>query len=122
MSAILSTSRIFGLVLIGLMITACPNGTSSNTSNGRGGNNNGGGGGNNTLTVSVPSLGASETVTKNTTLGEINSARANLEAQCRARYPISRNTQQNQQQLNCFREVETAYNQAVNFIGSGLKL
>ncbi|MDH6107151.1 hypothetical protein NWP22_14990 [Anabaenopsis tanganyikae CS-531] len=116
MSAILSTSRIFGLVLIGLMITACPNGTSSNTSNGGGGNNNGGGGGNNTLTVSVPSLGASETVTKNTTLGEINSARANLEAQCRARYPISRNTQQNQQQLDCFREVETAYNQAINFI------
>ncbi|MDH6099063.1 hypothetical protein NWP21_09440 [Anabaenopsis sp. FSS-46] len=61
MSAIFSTPRIFGLVLIGLMITACPNGTSSNTSNGGGGNNNSGGGGNtsntsNTTVTPPPSL------------------------------------------------------------------
>jgi hypothetical protein len=61
MSAILSTPKIFGLVLIGLMITACPNRTSSNTSNGGGGNNESGAGGNtsdtsNTTVTPPPSL------------------------------------------------------------------
>ena len=65
MSAILSTPRIFGLVLIGLMITACPNRTSSNTSNGGGGNNNSGAGGN-TSDTRTPITGIPDT--SNTTV------------------------------------------------------
>jgi hypothetical protein len=81
MLRIFSTHRLFGFLLIGLMITSCGGGTSSNTpstgtssktSDGGGGTNSGGGGTTPpTLTVSVPSLGTSYTVTESTTTADI---------------------------------------------------
>jgi hypothetical protein len=84
MLRIFSTHRLFGFLLIGLMITSCGGGTSSNTpstgtssktSDGGGGTNSGGGGTTpQTLTVRVPLLGRSYTITKGqTTIDEIDS-------------------------------------------------
>jgi hypothetical protein len=84
MLRIFSTHRLFGFLLIGLMITSCGGGTSSNTpstgtssktSDGGGGTNSGGGGTTpQTLTVTVPLLGRSYTITKGkTTRDEIDS-------------------------------------------------
>ncbi len=86
MLRIFSTHRLFAFLLTGLMITSCGGGTSSNPSSGGGGTNSGGGGtrgGPNsggggttpqTLTVRVPLLGRSYTITKGqTTIDEIDS-------------------------------------------------
>ena len=95
MLRIFSTHRLFGFLLVGLMITSCGGGTSSNTpsttsqnppqdprqTTPR------------TLTVSVPSLGTSYTVTESTTSGDINTAATEGAGECVNRFGISqRNT------------------------------
>ena len=100
-----STRRVFGFVLIGLMITSCGGGTSSNTSNGSGSND--------TLTFSVPSLGFSTTIDKSTSFTDIVRARRELETLCREGYNIG-----SRSYANCVREVRAAYNEAVNFISN----
>ena len=113
MLRIFSTHRLFGFLLIGLMITSCGGNTSSNTPSG--------GGGNatsqtqtqttpRTLTVSVPSLGTSYTVTKSTTFAEINRAATEGAGECVNRYGIS------QRNTTCQAEVRAAQSQAVAFI------
>ena len=91
MLRIFSTHRLFGFLLTGLMITSCGGGTSSNTSSGGGGTNSGGGGTNSggggttpqTLTVRVPLLGRSYTITKGTTTrDEIDSIAASDRISC----------------------------------------
>jgi hypothetical protein len=119
MSAIFSTPRIFGLVLIGLMITSCGGRTSSNTSNGGGGDTSDTSNTTvtpprrppETLTITVPSLGRVATIDKNTSLSEINNARRDLSRECVERY-IPFSTQAN----TCTAEVTSAYNQAIDFI------
>lgn len=116
MLRIFSTYRLFAFLLTGLMITSCGGGTSSNTSSGGGGTNSGGtnsGGGGTTpqtLTVSVPSLGTSYTVTKSTTFAEINRAATEGAGECVDRYGIS------QRNTTCQAEVRAAQSQAVAFI------
>jgi hypothetical protein len=93
MLRIFSTHGLFGFLLIGLMITSCGGGTSSNTpstgtssktSDGGGGTNSGGGGTTpQTLTVTVPLLGRSYTITKGkTTRDEIDSIAASDRISC----------------------------------------
>lgn len=126
MLRIFSTHGLFGFLLIGLMITSCGGGTSSNTpSTGTSNNTSGGGGGNatsqtppqdppptspQTLTVSVPSLGTSYTVTKTTTFGEINTTATQGAGECINRFGIS------QANTICQAEVRAAQSQAVAFI------
>ena len=74
MLRIFSTHGLFGFLLIGLMITSCGGNTSSNTPSGGGGNTTSQTQTQTTprtLTVSVPSLGTSYTVTESTTTGDI---------------------------------------------------
>jgi ABC-type transport system substrate-binding protein len=117
MLRIFSTHRLFTFLLTGLMITSCGGGTSSNTpsttsqttsqtptpisptpTTPQ------------TLTVRVPSLGTSYTVTKSTTFAEINRAATEGAGECVNRYGIS------QINTTCQAEVRAAQSQAVAFI------
>ena len=112
MLRIFSTHGLFGFLLIGLMITSCGGGTSSNTpsttsqtppqdppqTTPR------------TLTVSVPSLGTSYTVTESTTSGDINTAATEGAGECVNRFGIS------QRNTTCQAEVRAAASQARDFI------
>ena len=113
MLRIFSTHRLFGFLLIGLMITSCGGGTSSNTTS------------QNppqdprqttpqTLTVRVPSLNYAETITKSTTISDIFAIRRNLEMQCTS---LGGNPFGSVVQA-CVAQVNTAYDQAVAFIKS----
>ena len=122
MLRIFSTYRLFAFLLTGLMITSCGGGTSSNTptSSGGGGTNSGGGGTNSggggttppSLTVSVPSLGTSYTVTESTTFADINRAAREGVDECLNRFGLS------QRNTTCQAEVRAAQRQAVAFINS----
>jgi hypothetical protein len=124
MLRIFSTHRLFGFLLIGLMITSCGGGTSSNTpstgtssktSDGGGGTNSGGGGTTpQTLTVRVPSLNYAETITKSTTISDIIATRRDLTMQCTS---LGGNPFGSVVQA-CVAQVNTAYDQAVAFIKS----
>ena len=128
MLRIFSTHRLFGFLLIGLMITSCGGGTSSNTPSttsqttsqdppqtppqdpGR-----------NpppttpqTLTVRVPSLNYAETITKSTTISDIFATRRDLTRQCAS---LGANPFGSVVQA-CVAQVNTAYDQAVAFIKS----
>jgi hypothetical protein len=109
MLRIFSTHGLFGFLLVGLMITSCGGGTSSNTpsttsqtppqTTPR------------TLTVSVPSLGTSYTVTESTTSEDITTATREGVSECIKRFsPNPRNT-------TCQAEVRAATAQALAFIG-----
>ncbi len=114
MLRIFSTHGLFGFLLIGLMITSCGGNTSSNTPSG--GTTSGGGGTTQTqttprtLTVSVPSLGTSYTVTESTTFGDINTAATEGSGECVNRFGLS------QRNTTCQAEVRAAQSQAVAFI------
>jgi hypothetical protein len=126
MLRIFSTHGLFGFLLIGLMITSCGGGTSSNTpstgtssktSDGGGGTNSGGGGTTpQTLTVTVPLLGRSYTITKGkTTRDEIDSIAASDRISCEANWDtdppaITFRT--------CRSQVDSAAREARNFINS----
>jgi len=113
MLRIFSTHRLFGFLLIGLMITSCGGGTSSNTpSTGTSSKTSDGGGGTTppTLTVSVPSLGTSYTVTESTTTADIVRFTNEGVEQCVERFGIS------QRNTTCQAEVRAANSQARNFI------
>ncbi|OBQ24640.1 MAG: hypothetical protein AN488_00350 [Anabaena sp. WA113] len=109
MLRIFSTHRLFGFLLVGLMITSCGGGTSSNTTSQnppqdpRQTNPP-------TLTVSVPSLGTSYTVTESTTTADINTAAMEGVNECLNRFGIS------QRNTTCQAEVRAAASQARNFI------
>ena len=112
MLRIFSTHRLFGFLLVGLMITSCGGNTSSNTPSG--------GGGNTTsqtqttprtLTVSVPSLGTSYTVTESTTSADISRAATEGAGECVNRFGLS------QRNTTCQAEVRAATAQALAFIG-----
>ncbi|MCW9680676.1 hypothetical protein FJR41_007635 [Dolichospermum planctonicum UHCC 0167] len=125
MLRIFSTHRLFAFLLTGLMITSCGGGTSSNTSSGGGGTNSGGGGTNSggggttpqTLTVRVPSLNYTRTITKSTTINDITAVRRDLATQCTSLGTNFLNPFGSVVQV-CNAEVEAAYNQAVAFINS----
>jgi hypothetical protein len=113
MLRIFSTHRLFGFLLIGLMITSCGGGTSSNTTS------------QNppqdprqttpqTLTVRVPSLNYAETITKSTTISDIIATRRDLTMQCTS---LGGNPFGSVVQA-CVAQVNTAYDQAVAFIKS----
>ena len=128
MLRIFSTHRLFTFLLTGLMITSCGGGTSSNTSSGGGGTNSGGGGTSSntssggggttpqTLTVRVPLLGRSYTITKGTTTrDEIDSIAASDRISCEANWDtdppaITFRT--------CRSQVDSAAREARNFINS----
>ena len=115
MLRIFSTHRLFGFLLVGLMITSCGGNTSSNTPSG--GTTSGGGGTTptpQTLTVRVPSLNYAQTITKSTPIGDITALRRDLATQCTS---LEANPFGSKAQA-CAAEVETAYNQAVAFIRS----
>ena len=118
MLRIFSTHRLFGFLLVGLMITSCGGNTSSNTPSGGAPS---GGGGNatsetqtqtppRTLTVSVPSLGTSYTLTESTTFADITGAAREGGAECLNRFGLS------QRNTTCQAEVRAANSQAVAFI------
>lgn len=116
MLRIFSTHRLFGFLLIGLMITSCGGGTSSNTPSTTSQTPPQDPGRNppptspQTLTVSVPSLGTSYTVTKTTTFGEINTTATQGAGECINRFGIS------QANTTCQAEVRAAASQALAFI------
>lgn len=118
MLRIFSTHRLFAFLLTGLMITSCGGNTSSNTptSSGGGGTNSGGVSPTpptpQSLTVSVPSLGTSYTVTKSTTFADINRAATEGAGECINRFGNS------QRNTTCQAEVRAAQRQAVAFINS----
>ena len=123
MLRIFSTHGLFGFLLVGLMITSCGGGTSSNTSSGGGGTSSdtsSGGGGitppttPQTLTVRVPSLNYAETITKSTTISDIVGTRRDLAMQCAS---LGANPFGSVVQA-CVAQVNTAYDQAVAFIKS----
>ena len=114
MLRIFSTHRLFGFLLIGLMITSCGGNTSSNTPSGGGGNTTSQTQTQTTprtLTVSVPSLGTSYTVTESTTYEDITTATREGVSECIKRFsPNPINT-------TCQAEVRAATAQALAFIG-----
>jgi hypothetical protein len=120
MLRIFSTHRLFGFLLIGLMITSCGGGTSSNTPSTTSQTPPQDPGRNppptspttppRTLTVSVPSLGTSYTVTESTTSGDINTAATEGAGECVNRFGIS------QRNTTCQAEVRAAASQARDFI------
>ncbi|MBD2445043.1 hypothetical protein H6G25_18000 [Dolichospermum sp. FACHB-1091] len=118
MLRIFSTHRLFGFLLTGLMITSCGGGTSSNTPTSSGGGNTSDRGVVTppttppSLTVSVPSLGTSYTVTKSTTSADINRAATEGAGECVNRYGNS------QRNTTCQAEVRAAASQARAFIRS----
>ena len=111
MLRIFSTHRLFGFLLIGLMITSCGGGTSSNTTSQnppqdpRQTNPQ-------TLTVRVPSLNYAETITKSTTISDIIATRRDLTMQCTS---LGGNPFGSVVQA-CVSMVETAYDQAVALV------
>ncbi|MTJ21173.1 hypothetical protein FJR06_07475 [Dolichospermum sp. UHCC 0352] len=116
MLRIFSTHRLFGFLLIGLMITSCGGNTSSNTPSGGAPS---GGGGNTTsqttprtLTVSIPSLGTSYTVTESTTYEDITTATREAVSECTKRFSLTPNGS-----TTCQAEVRAAIAQALAFIG-----
>ena len=123
MLRIFSTHRLFAFLLTGLMITSCGGGTSSNTSSGGGGTNSGGtnsGGGGTTpqtLTIRVPSLNYTRTITKSTTINDITAVKRDLATQCTSLAINFLNPFGSVVQV-CNAEVEAAYNQPVAFIRS----
>ena len=129
MLRIFSTHRLFGFLLIGLMITSCGGGTSSNTPSTTSQTTSQDppqtppeDPGQNpppppppekprTLTVSVPSLGTSYTVTESTTYEDITTATREGVSECIKRFsPNPINT-------TCQAEVRAATAQALDFIG-----
>ena len=113
MLRIFSTHRLFGFLLIGLMITSCGGNTSSNTPSGGGGNTTSQTQTQTTprtLTVSVPSLGTSYTVTESTTFSDISRAAKEGVDECLNRFGLS------QRNTTCQAEVRAANSQAVAFI------
>jgi hypothetical protein len=117
MLRIFSTHGLFGFLLVGLMITSCGGGTSSNTPSTTSQTTSQDPGQNppppekpRTLTVSVPSLGTSYTVTESTTSGDINTAATEGAGECVNRFGIS------QRNTTCQAEVRAAASQALAFI------
>lgn len=125
-----STHRIFGFLLTALMLTSCSGGTSSNTGTGtpqaqtnNGGDNttqaqNNNGGDNTTqpqtLTVRIPSLGRSYTVTKGqTTQDDIANIVVLERANCEAVFGSISSARS-----TCNAQVNSAAQQARNFINS----
>jgi hypothetical protein len=129
MLRIFSTHRLFGFLLIGLMITSCgggtssntpSTGTSSNTSDGGGGTNSGGGGTTpQTLTVTVPLLGRSYTITKGkTTRDEIDYIAASDRDSCDNRWGPVFPDPPSAFFRACTSQVNSAAQEARNFINS----
>ncbi|MDM3862620.1 MAG: hypothetical protein PT118_22975 [Aphanizomenon gracile PMC644.10] len=120
MLRIFSTHGLFGFLLVGLMITSCGGGTSSNTPSTTSQTPPQDPGRNpppttpQTLTVRVPSLNYAETITKSTTISDISATRRDLARQCTS---LGANPFGSVVQA-CAAEVDTAYNQAVAFIRS----
>ncbi|MBD1216726.1 MAG: hypothetical protein H9536_05190 [Aphanizomenon flos-aquae Clear-A1] len=120
MLRIFSTHRLFGFLLVGLMITSCGGGTSSNTPSTTSQTTSQDGPQDRgqtppptpppTLTVSVPSLGTSYTVTESTTTADINTVAMEGVNECLNRFGIS------QRNTTCQAEVRAAASQARNFI------
>jgi hypothetical protein len=122
MLRIFSTHRLFGFLLVGLMITSCGGGTSSNTPSTTSQTTSQDGPQDRgqtpppppekprTLTVIVPSLGTSYTVTESTTSGDINTAATEGAGECVNRFGIS------QRNTTCQAEVRAAASQARDFI------
>ena len=120
MLRIFSTHRLFGFLLIGLMITSCGGGTSSNTPSTTSQTTSQDRGQTppptspptppRTLTVSVPSLGTSYTVTESTTFSDISRAAKEGVDECLNRFGLS------QRNTTCQAEVRAANSQAVAFI------
>jgi ABC-type glycerol-3-phosphate transport system substrate-binding protein len=116
MLRIFSTHRLFGFLLIGLMITSCGGGTSSNTPSTTSQNppQDPRQTTPQTLTVRVPSLNYAETITKSTTISDIIATRRDLTMQCTS---LGGNPFGSVVQA-CVAQVNTAYDQAVAFIKS----
>jgi hypothetical protein len=116
MLRIFSTHRLFGFLLIGLMITSCGGGTSSNTPSTTSQNppQDPRQTTPQTLTVRVPSLNYAETITKSTTISDIIATRRDLSMQCTS---LGGNPFGSVVQA-CVAQVNTAYDQAVAFIKS----
>jgi hypothetical protein len=124
MLRIFSTHRLFGFLLIGLMITSCGGGTSSNTPSTTSQTTSQDGPQDRgqtpppttpqTLTVRVPSLNYAETITKSTTISDIIAIKRNLAMQCTS---LGGNPFGSVVQA-CVAQVDTAYDQAVAFIKS----
>ena len=120
MLRIFSTHRLFGFLLVGLMITSCGGGTSSNTPSTTSQTTSQDGPQDRgqtppptpppTLTVSVPSLGTSYTVTESTTTADIGRFTNEGVSECLNRFGIS------QRNTTCQAEVRAAAIQARNFI------
>lgn len=116
MLRIFSTHRLFGFLLVGLMITSCGGGTSSNTPSTTSQNppQDPPQTTPQTLTVRVPSLNYAETITKSTTISDIIATRRDLSMQCTS---LGGNPFGSVVQA-CVAQVDTAYDQAVAFIKS----
>jgi len=116
MLRIFSTHRLFGFLLVGLMITSCGGGTSSNTPSTTSQNppQDPPQTTPQTLTVRVPSLNYAETITKSTTISDIIAIKSNLSMQCTS---LGGNPFGSVVQA-CVAQVNTAYDQAVAFIKS----
>jgi hypothetical protein len=116
MLRIFSTHRLFGFLLVGLMITSCGGGTSSNTPSTTSQNppQDPRQTTPQTLTVRVPSLNYAETITKSTTISDIIAIKRNLAMQCTS---LGGNPFGSVVQA-CVAQVDTAYDQAVAFIKS----
>jgi ABC-type glycerol-3-phosphate transport system substrate-binding protein len=116
MLRIFSTHRLFGFLLVGLMITSCGGGTSSNTPSTTSQNppQDPRQTTPQTLTVRVPSLNYAETITKSTTISDIIAIKSNLSMQCTS---LGGNPFGSVVQA-CVAQVNTAYDQAVAFIKS----
>ena len=116
MLRIFSTHRLIGFLLVGLMITSCGGGTSSNTPSTTSQNppQDPRQTTPQTLTVRVPSLNYAETITKSTTISDIIAIKSNLSMQCTS---LGGNPFGSVVQA-CVAQVNTAYDQAVAFIKS----
>lgn len=130
-----STHRIFGFLLTVLMLTSCSGGTSSNTGTGTpqaqnnsdGGNTtqpqNNSGGGNTTqpqtLTVTIPSLGRSYTITKGrTTQDDIDNIVFLEQSNCDVVFGSVFPDPPPPSNRTCKSQVNSAAQQARNFINS----
>ena len=111
-----STYRIFGFLLTALMLTSCSGGTSSNTGTGTPQAQNNNGGGNTpqsrTLTISIPRLGKSYTITRGeTTVEDIGSIVSLDRNNCKNIYAVG-----SRSQGDCLSQVDSAARQALTFI------
>ncbi|MDB9456107.1 hypothetical protein [Dolichospermum circinale] len=107
MPTIFSTRKLLGIILIGLTVTSCGGGTSSNTE-GTSSNTNP-----KTLTINVPSLGYSATLDKTTTSADIGRVRTELREQCKNIFNIG-----SRSQARCLSEVADAAQAAILFINN----